>query len=156
MYAEEEQLDDAMVQAVLEEMERRIGLLELVCFGSMQGRMTNAQAHSLYVEVTRIMGHGKVSSQAVRGWARAFLLLAEPHLVHLVKVTNHPTPWGVFFRFIEALKRAGDEEELVAAESHVREVAKRVLRLQGLGIVEPEDAINTDHPAVNAMRKGRV
>lgn len=145
--------DEVDTQAQLSAIKRRIDVLETLSLGEARKPLEPEQAVYIYVEAARLLGHGDVSTEAGPGWARALLALDEPQMVELGRRVEDPTPWGLLLRFIHALRQLEDDEQLRAAQAHIKSVARNVLDAAGLELVEPEDSINVQPPALRKMRE---
>lgn len=85
-------------------------------------------------------------------WSGILLALDVAQLVHLANEVRDPFPWRVFLRLVISLRAYGDTAELARAEAHLRDLARELLDLQGLALVEPDDLLAS--PAGSALARG--
>jgi hypothetical protein len=74
-------------------------------------------------------------------WTRIVLSIDLAQVIHLARETRDPFPWRVFLRLVLRLRARGDDADLARAEVHVRALARELLDLQGLVLLEPDDVV---------------
>lgn len=85
-------------------------------------------------------------------WPHVLLALDVGALLHLANEVRDPFPWRVFLRLVITLRAHGDTTELERAEAHLRDLARKLLDLQGLALLEPDDLLAA--PAGSALARG--
>ncbi|MBO6936797.1 MAG: hypothetical protein JJ863_17640 [Deltaproteobacteria bacterium] len=125
--------------AEIEALRRRLGALEAILYGKPKERATADQALGLYIEASVVLGHGRVSPTAIGNWAHAFLTVDEAILLELAMKLRDPFPWRPLLRLAQLMVEVEDRVELRGAVAHLEQVAKNLLRAQGLDLVRPGD-----------------
>lgn len=146
-------MSDLDLKAQTAHLERRIANLELICFGRAHRAPAPHQVLGLYVETTQILLGGDLPTEAVKGWCHAFLLLDEVALLELSRGCEDPMPWVPFLKLLAAFREAGLQEDVAAAEAHVRRLAKSLLKAQGLELVHPDDLLARPPHALSGLSR---
>lgn len=140
------------VSAEVAGLQRRIEHLEAIVLGRSPPRITTHLLLELYRWLDTTSRGGVISADDAQLVVNAAIGLDEGGMLEMGRLAGDPFAWAVVVRLLRAAQATHALPALGDAEAHVVAVARNLLRLQGLGIVDLEDIVNSGTPMQRAVR----
>lgn len=140
------------VSAEVAALERRIERLEEVFLGRSPPRFAAhllLDLHRWLDATSRCAVITEDDSQLV---VNAAMGLDEASMLEMGRLAGDPFAWAVIVRLLRAAQATYALPALRDAEAHVVSIARNLLRIQGLGIVDIEDIVSSGTPMQRAVR----
>ena len=127
--------DPLGLQAQVAGLHRRISRLEVQAFGEPLPEKCDATLHALYVDA--LLGNVDMTRTSAHLWSHVILNLTEEVLLVLGRSTSDPFPWRPLLLALDNLTVQGFN--LDRATQHLLDVAKSLMKIQGLGMLKIGD-----------------
>jgi hypothetical protein len=129
--------DPLGLQAKVAGLERRVRYLEERAFGEPRPENCFLTLYSIYVDA--LMGRIDLTQTSADLWNHVVINLDEEVLLALGRHTSDPFPWRPLLLVLDHFTDNGFDTEV--ASSHLLNLAKSFLHLQGLSRLKPEDML---------------
>lgn len=139
------------LQAEVVGLKRRVAALEAQHMGSVKRYRSWPLLQALYVQA--ITGRVEPSESTAVTWAASVSLLDEEMLLEMGRAAGDPFPWRCFLLLLDRFTFYGFDVE--QPTQHLLELARNLLRIQGLGKVPPEEILRAELTPVPSYQIGR-
>jgi hypothetical protein len=135
-------LDLTELQAVILDLQRRLGVLEETIHGQEQQDLPTDFLLGIYIDSQRPV---TLSPETCRHWSRQALLLDAHQLLNMVRLTQDLHPWRPLLALLDQFAEA-DFAGAEVARAHLLDVAQDLLIAQGLELIQPRDVMGHQLP----------
>lgn len=138
-------------QATIFDLQRRIAILEQMIHGHEQASLPEDFLTGSYLDAQK---HITPSEEVCRHWTRQIFMLDVRQLLTLVRLSQDIHPWKPYLIVLDRLCADGYDAE--GARVHLLSIARQLLVVQGLELLEPRDMMGIPPPmqiAIHAISK---